>query len=163
MLAVQSWVQRRFYPMLMVLLAVGFAMLLVELLLTNHTDGIQLVAVAASVIGLVLTGAALFVRDSARLIVAGLMLLLSLTGVIGTFEHLEEREGRIVATELHQASPGQASYQMISMSADEDEEGEEGNEGEEAEEVPPPLAPLSLAGLSMMAAVVMVGEGKAQG
>lgn len=175
MLAVQSWVQRRFYPVVMILLAAGFTLLLAELLLTHHTDGIQLVAVIASITGLVLSLAALFVQGSARLVVAGLMLVLSISGIVGTFEHLEGDEGREAATELHQADMSQTTYQAVSLHAQEEDEAGEANERGEGNEqgelgerdqgeaAPPPLAPLSLSGLSVMAAVVMVGSGKPRG
>jgi hypothetical protein len=151
----QKWLQRNFYGVLMLLLAGGFVMVLVELLITDHTDGTQLVGVVASGVGVVLTLAALFVGGSARRIVAGLLLVLSLTGVLGTWEHFEE--GREGGEAMRPAAVALAN-QPASFQLDEDENEEQEAAGEsEGEAVPPPLAPLSLAGLSLMAALVILG------
>ena len=54
MKSVQTLVQRHVWSLLMLLIAGAFALLLVELIVTEHTDGIQLVAVGASAFGLIL-------------------------------------------------------------------------------------------------------------
>ena len=169
MQALGRWVQKSFFTLFMLMLAAGFGTLLAELLLTNHTDGIQLVAVVASVAGLVLILAALFVRGRMATGVAVLLLLLSVTGLIGTFEHLEggEEAGERASVQRVEA----VGNQQVALRLDDDEEnegaerdrgGQEASEGEEGESEgnPPPLAPLSLAGLSMMGALGIVGAGK---
>lgn len=169
MQAFGRWVQKSFFTLFMLMLAAGFAILLAELLLTNHTDGIQLVAVVAAVAGLIFILAGLFVRGRAATVVAVLLLLLSVTGLIGTFEHLEEGGGEGERASVPRVEA--VGNQQVSLRLDDDEENEgaeraggeqEAREGEEGESEgnPPPLAPLSLAGLSMMGALGIVGAGK---
>lgn len=165
MQAVRRFVQTQFFALMMLLLAGGFAMLLAELLWTEHTDGIQLVGVVASIAGIVLTLAALVVRARAAMILAVLLLLLSVTGLIGTYEHLEEGGGE--AGEAQRIDV--AANRQIAFTDDDDDDArrEEGErEGEAGESVPPPLAPLSLAGLSIFGVLGILGapskEGAAQ-
>ena len=158
MASVQKWLQANLSPVFMVFFAGGFVMILVELVITDHLDGTQLVGVVASVVGALLTLAALFVTGRARLIVAGLLVLLSLTGLLGTYEHYEAANGGEEA--LRPASLTLANQPVRYALEEEEEEGEAGEaagEAEGGEEVPPPLAPLSLAGLSLMAALAIVG------
>jgi hypothetical protein len=172
MQAFRQAVQKYFFTLLMLMLAGGFAMLLAELLITNHTDGIQNVAVIASVAGLLLVLVAIVLRERAATLIAVLLLLLSVTGLIGTYEHLEEAEGdeRAVAPRLEQSANQFVAY---AMDEDDDEVGEnqagdaesserQENEGgeNEGEETPPPLAPLSLAGLSLMGVLTTLGAPK---
>jgi hypothetical protein len=142
------------------LLIGGFLILLTELLLTHHTDGIQLVAVVTTVLGALLCVAGLLVNGRMRLSLAVIFLLLSVTGLFGAFEHLEGDEGReahFVGTAL--AAPIQ--------------EGDEANDAAKpsvgntqftrrAGSTPPPLAPLSLSGLSLLGAVAVMGKGSEQ-
>ena len=157
MSALEGWVQRHLTKLLLGMLAGGFAILLAELLLTAHVDGIQLVAVVASVTGLILTVAAMFVSGRAGITVAALLLVLSVTGLVGAYEHFEERSGEEAAVPAYVAST--PANQVINLRAQDDDDrparGEEGPEG-----APPPLAPLSLSGLSLMAAIVTVGASK---
>lgn len=152
----QEMIQRRVFTLLLLLLAGGFVVLLAELLWTGHTDGIQLVAVAASIAGLVLTGLGMVLGRSAGMVLAALLLLLSLTGLIGTFEHLEEGEKAV--GDLPALAADSSRFATIGYLADSTQESE-GREGrEEGKATPPPLAPLSLAGLSVMGAVVLLGR-----
>ena len=172
MSVLESWVQRRLAVLLLGMLAGGFAILLVELLLTDHVNGVQLVAVAASVAGLVLTLAAMVVRGRARYGVAALLLVLSATGLLGAYEHFEERSGEEAAVpSLVASAPANQLIAFHAQDNDDDgppqsEQGESGErgerEGEEAEGTPPPLAPLSLSGLSLMGVIVTLGEGKSR-
>jgi len=145
---VRRMLQENYFTVMMLLLAGGFAMLLVELFMLDHTDGIQLVAVAASLSGLVLTLAALFVRGRAATTVAALLLVLSATGLFGAYEHLVNREGES-ANAQRLVQPGN---QPIAYYQDEETPAEG-----EAAGPPPPLAPLSLAGLGVVAAATMLG------
>ena len=154
--SVVRYVHDKFYIIIMVLIAGGFVTLVAELLWTNHTDGIQLVAVFASIAGVLLGVAALFVKGTGRLVVAALFLALSITGLVGAMEHNEARgeEG-----EAYQRSAPVDSH-FISYRLDEgeeaDEEGEGREGGEESGEAVPPLAPLGLSGLALMGATVLV-------
>jgi len=148
MQTVRRMVQEYYYTLMILLLAGGFAMLLAELLMLDHTDGIQLLAVVASVTGLIVTLAALFVRGRTATIVVAVLLALSATGLFGAYEHLENREAQIASIQ-RQAQPGNqliANYQENKSEAD-----------EEQASPPPPLAPLSLAGLSLVSAVTVFG------
>ncbi|HRX02478.1 MAG: hypothetical protein KDI07_09190 [Anaerolineae bacterium] len=143
----------------------GFAVLLAELLITNHTDGIQLVAVAASLIGMILAVIGLVASPKFRRVVAVLFLLLSVTGIIGVIEHNEggeegERAQRPALTTS--ASGAVADVSLRLQGGDTDNDGPPPGFGAngfrpEGGSAPPPLAPLSLAGLALMGTVVMLG------
>lgn len=169
MQSIQSFVQRRYWTLMMLFLIVGFAMLLVELVITNHTEGIQLVAVAASLVGLVLAGVGLIASPKLRPIVAVLFLLLSLTGVIGVIEHNEaggeegERAARPALTANANASGAAVALSRSLQGGDNDNDTPPTRDfgdfqGPPREQAPPPLAPLSLAGLSLMGTVVLLGR-----
>jgi len=142
---VQNAIQKYFYAVLMMLLAGGFAILLAELLITQHTDGIQLVAVVAASVGLLLVLAAFFVSGRSATTVAVLLLLLSVTGLLGTVQHLTSGDGDGERAIIQRFETG--GYQPIAFALDDD--------GDKA--TPPPLAPLSLAGLSLMGSVIVIG------
>jgi hypothetical protein len=146
MQTMRRMVQEHYYNLMLLLLAGGFAMLLAELLILEHTDGIQLVGVAASVIGLILVLAALFVHGRAATMLAAALVVLSATGLVGTYQHLANREGESAKIQRQQ------EYQAVAYFEDNEE-----STGEAESESPPPLAPLSLAGLSIVAAATMVG------
>jgi hypothetical protein len=133
MSALEHWIQRHWAALLLWLLAGGFVMVLAELLLAAHTDGVQLVGVVASGVGLLLTLAALAVGRRARYTVAVLLLVLSVTGLLGTLQHFQAR-------------------------AENDDARSE--QRDESKGVPPPLAPLSLSGLGLMAVIATLGSGK---
>lgn len=102
----------------------------------------------------------LVVRGRAAMTVAVLLLLLSVTGLIGTFEHLEEGgaargEGQRVGVAVNQ--------QVAFTDDDDDTARQEGGAGEEGEAVPPPLAPLSLAGLSIFGVLAILGAPHKEG
>ncbi len=154
---IQARLRTNLASLLLVFVSAGFLFLLAELLLAGHTEGIQLVAVAASVLGALSGFVGLFARGRLRYVLVVLFLLLSLTGIIGVIEHNEGRfEGKEAAAApvLVQADSG---YTLTAYHADRGEdEGEEGErEGEEA----PPLAPLSLSGLSALGAVALLAKG----
>jgi hypothetical protein len=115
----------------------------------DHTDGIQLVAVVASLSGLILTLAALFVRGRAATTVVIMLLFLSATGLFGAYEHFENRAGERSATQRQLP----AGNQLVAYYQDDQDKPVEGSE----EATPPPLAPLSLAGLSLVAAISVIG------
>jgi hypothetical protein len=140
-------------------------MLLGELLMTDHVDGIQLVAVVASAVGAVALLAGFFVRGLLRHIVVLLLLVLTLSGVLGAWEHFEEGEREAsVPTTLAAVDP--AGYQVIAdrtstterAPQQENEQNEGGAEREGGGGSPPPLAPLSLSGLALMGAIVLLAK-----
>lgn len=157
------FVHDRIYTLMLLLIAGGFAVIVAELAWTNHTDGIQMIGMIAAVGGVVLGLAALFVKGTARLIVAALFLGLSVAGIVGVVEHSEAIGGDEGERAIQQNRS--VDYQLVSYRLDEGEEGEgeeDGEQGEagesgESEESVPPLAPLGLSGLALMGSVVLTG------
>src|SRR3954451_13476107 len=91
-------IQGNFVNILLMLLAAGFLVLLVELVLYQHWQGIQLVAIGSVLLGLILTVAALFVQGGGGANVIGVLLLvLSLVGLVGVFEHYQARQEQVAA------------------------------------------------------------------
>lgn len=133
------------FPELVVLFAVfGFLTLLAELLLTGHTEGIQVLAPLAAGLGALSALAGLGVR-AGRPWAIGLLLLVGGMGLVGLVQHVEEA--------LEAGVP--AMVQLV------DEEGRAypayprlGEEGEK-ETSPPPLAPLALSGLGLLGALAL--------
>lgn len=150
---VQAFVQKQFTNLLLLFVTGGFLMLVAELFLTGHTRGIQLVAVVASVAGVVLGLAGLLTRGKMSNIVAIAFLLLALTGLLGVSEHLEESEGERegVATAQVVRTNNTTNTPVNFRQEDEFQPGGRRN-------APPPLAPLSLAGLSLLGTVTLVGR-----
>jgi hypothetical protein len=145
---------------LLLLLLGGFATLLAELLLTNHFGGTQSVAVIASVAGALALLAGFFVKGRVRHVVALLLLVLSISGLLGMREHFEEAsEAGLTPAPVTMDAGG---YQTIAGTADSiaraPQQEEENETRERGESAPPPLAPLSLSGLALMGAVVLLAK-----
>lgn len=172
MTGLQAMVRRNLITILLMLLLGGFVMLLAELLVTNHVDGIQNVANVASIVGAAAILLGFFAKGTFRHLLVLLLLVLSLSGLLGAWEHLESREGGEAQAPAALAVRSDG-YQTISNGAgadiertlqEDDEEGEEAREGGEGGEreggegAPPPLAPLSLSGLALMGAIVLLAK-----
>ncbi|SDF48907.1 hypothetical protein SAMN04488243_1666 [Thermus arciformis] len=133
----RPWLRKRL-PDLVVLFGLGGLFLTgLELLLMDHTEGVQLLAPLAAFLGALLAGLGMAFKRWA--LVLGLALaLLAPVGLFGFLQHLEGG--------LEAEAP--AAYRWV------DEEGEGWEEGAgEGEGTPPPLAPLSLSGLALLAAL----------
>jgi len=183
----QLTIRRYLSPILLLLLAGGFLVVLGELYLYRHWQGTQLIGFAATVIGLVAVLLGLFAKRGFRMGLAILLVLVSVSGLIGTWEHFESRseEGGEAARpalaqtvqpeQLAAATNLTIAYQPATaerMGTQEGGEGGEGGEGAAAgeageggeggehggEQAPPPLAPLSLAGLSLMGAAILFAK-----
>ncbi len=128
-------VQARFPTLVLVGVAAGFGMLLAELLLTGHTEGVQRIAVLTSVLGIGLGLMALWVSGSLRGLVIAAFALLALAGVYGALEHREGADEREAQTQVRFV-----------------------REREEGEATPPPLAPLSLSGLALLGALATLAK-----
>lgn len=144
------WTIRR-YLVELVLLAntAAFGMLLAELLILEHTDGIQLVAPVSAATGLVLSLVALAVRGPARMAVAAAFVILAGSGLIGVTQHFSERDGGI-------------SFGLVSRAAAQSDRGDDDRSGqrddddddnEDEDDDPPPLAPLALSGSAILCAL----------
>jgi hypothetical protein len=135
--------RERFPEMVVLFVALGFFVTLAELLLMGHTEGVQAVAPLAAGVGTVGAGLGL-VAPRARSWALALLLGVSLAGLFGLVQHLEEGlEGK------EGMRPG--TFRLV----DEKEGYEEYEEGEKGEGTPPPLAPLSLAGLGLLGAAAL--------
>lgn len=186
MTKLQGTIRQYLSPILLLLLAGGFLVILGELVLYKHWDGTQLIGFSATIIGLVAVLLGLFAKGGLRIALAVVLAVISLSGLIGTYEHYQSRneEGEAARPALQASATGKYFAVAYNPSADKQsvikEEGEEGEkEGQAAEsgeageagergeagegggggeEVPPPLAPLSLAGLSLMGAAVLFAK-----
>lgn len=162
-----GWIRKNLPEVVLAAAVGGFLMILAELIITDHLDGIQLVAVVASVIGLVVSAAGFVLRGAASRAGAILLVLLSISGLVGAFEHYEEGQEEAVAAQYGLAVGQEYRYidsdeeDEESVSGEEREAGEEGEGGEEGEAVPPPLAPLSLSGLALLGAMALLARSDA--
>jgi hypothetical protein len=111
MASLKRFVQRHFPTIMLLLAAGGFALIAAELLLTNHTEGLQMVGLIASVIGLILGVVALFLSgQKARDIIAILFIVLSISGLLGMLQHAGARAG-----DAQSAAPPLASLSLSGL------------------------------------------------
>ena len=165
--SLKQMIARNYYTLMYLLIAGSFLGLVAELVWTEHWDGIQLVGLLASVAGMVLAAIALFAPPRMRQVLAVLFVILSISGIVGTIEHNEERgEGEASAPVIMAATAG-TNMELPAAQQEEGEEGEAGERGEGGEggegEAIPPLAPLSLAGMSIIAAVTLFADDRNRG
>ena len=147
----QTAARRHLPEWTLVAVGLGFLVVLAELLLTGHTKDEQVLGVAAALLGVGLAVAGLVTRGKPSAWVGMLMLVLSVSGLIGLASHAENRaEGAV----------GQARFERFER-AEQDRLEMFGTSGRSEagralrprrREVPPPLAPLSLSGLALMGA-----------
>lgn len=136
----RPWVRKRLPDLVVLFGLTGLFLTGVELLLMVHTEGVQLLAPLAAFLGAFLAGIGLALRRWA-LAFALALVLLAPVGLFGLFQHLGEV--------LEAGAP--TVYRWVDEEGEGWEEGTE--EGREGEETPPPLAPLSLSGLALLAAL----------
>ena len=152
-LTLQSFVRHRFHPLLMSMIAAGFLLLLLELIGYEHYHGIQLVGMAAVVIGLLASLAGIGARGGLRKGLIYLFIVVALTGLLGEWEHNEDRLGGEREARNGQGLPG---AQTGPSQGDGDQQS---GPGGRREETPPPLlAPLSVSGLCLFGAVVLLSR-----
>lgn len=140
--------EKRFPDLVALMVALGFMTLLAELLLTGHTEGLQVLAPVAAGVGAGLTALGLLVP---RLHLPSLaaLLLVGASGLVGLVVHLEESlEG---AGKGWVQTVDEEGYAYLEYP----QEAEGGQAGEEPEGNPPPLAPLSLSGLGLLGALAL--------
>ena len=127
----------------------GFAGTFAELLLTDHSEGTQAIAVIVAGIGagLCLAGLVARSRIMLRAVAIGL-LLLAISGPVGVFLHAG---GEVDASEAP------LSVENVPAPDEEDDEDDDGDEDEDEDddddEGVPPLAPLALSGLGLLGVV----------
>jgi len=153
----ENLVRRHFTAILLLLLLGGFATVLAELLITNHVGGTQLVAVVATVVGALAVLAGFFVKGTLRHVVAILLLVLTVSGLMGMRQHAEaaSEEAAMPAalTLAADYQPIAAQSAAVARTSQQESTPREGGEA-----APPPLAPLSLSGLALMGAVVLLAK-----
>ncbi|MGC8875952.1 hypothetical protein [Thermus sp.] len=137
----KEWLRHRFPELVALFAAGGLFLTGGELLLMGHTEGVQLLAPLTAIVGGAAAGLGL-VAPRFRLATALVLGLMAGVGFLGLFEHLEKRLNEGLA-------PG--TYLLV----DAEEEGAGGNERGEGKGVPPPLAPLSLTGLTLLGALAL--------
>lgn len=131
----------------------AFAVLLAELIILEHADGIQLIAPSIAAAGMVLCLAVVLLRGRLALPIAVLFVVLSFGGVFGFFRHLDEREDGLsllavpVAEARDQAHPGGP----LAINRDNDDDRDDDDDDD-----PPPLAPLGLTGTAMLSALAAI-------
>lgn len=163
MTILENLIRRHMTAILLLLLLGGFVMLLAELLLTGHVDGIQNVAVIASVVGAVGVAAGLFVEGTVRHVVALLLLVLTLSGLLGVRQHFESSSAEAFMS-IETVTTAISVYQPIADARStnpkpqQDEREDDERKRSDSESAPPPLAPLSLSGLALMGAVVLLAK-----
>lgn len=171
MKGLQGFVQRRFYLLLMLMIAAGFFLMFVELVLYKHSKGLQIIGTASTVVGAILAFIGVGANGNLRRTLAVVFIILSLVGFLGVVEHNEDRLG---GEEDRRPRAAQTTDSQASSESGENEQGEnaqgqsgengesgesgEGSENGEGDEAPPPLAPLGVTGLSAFGAVALLGR-----
>ncbi len=134
-----------YLPQLILLANAGaFAVLLAELLIMDHTDGIQRLAPLTAALGIALCTVAIFLPARARFVPAVLLVVLSGAGLIGFIRHMDEREDGFSG--LFQSSDDRDDNSGRGNSDDRDRDDDD-------DEEPPPLAPLGLSGTALLSAI----------
>lgn len=158
MVGAQTFVQRRYHALLLGLIGVGFLLMLAELIGYQHFQGLQLLGTAATAVGAAAAFLGIRATGGLRRALVGVFLLLALVGLLGTWEHNEDRLGgeerRPPAAQLSQG--GQAG--QTGQGGQAGQPGPDGPGRGGFRMAPPPLAPLSLAGFCLLGAVVLLGR-----
>lgn len=131
-------------PELVLLANAGaFSVLLLELLLLGHTDGIQRVAPVTAASGAFLCMFAVITPRRLRVAPAVFLLLLSGAGFVGFARHLDERDASL--------------FSVSTVRGDDDDDGDNsgsgGDDDDDDDAEPPPLAPLGLTGTAGLSAI----------
>lgn len=153
LLTMQSFVRGRFYPLLMGMLAAGFLLLLLELIGYRHFGGLQLVGTGAVILGLVAALLGIGAKGGLRRGLIYLFLVLALTGLLGEWEHNEDRFG-----EERRPQAGQSTQEGQDSPQQGDGDQQSGPGGSEERTPPPILAPLSVSGLCLFGAIVLLSR-----
>lgn len=163
----QEFSRKHLVTILLVFIAGAFFTTFAELLLTGHTDGIQLVGVAASALGIILAAVGIFAVGKLRITTVVLFLILAFSGVLGTAQHLLARgeggQGSAAQNSSVTWQPVANQTEFASGAAtaplqDDDADGGSGFPGEAPKGEPPPLAALALSGVALMGAVVLLAK-----
>ena len=160
MAGLQSFTRKHLTTILLVLLAGGFAVLLAELILYKHFEGLQLVGLFSTIAGLLAALWGLVAKGGTRIALAGVMVLLAVAGVIGVLQHNGGGSDDEAARPAALTAVG-ANVNTSFAAQDSDEapgDTDDGGRPEGDAGTPPPLAPLGLSGLALMGAVVLLAK-----
>jgi len=163
MAGLQSFTRKHLTTLLLVLLAGGFAVLLAELILYKHFEGLQLVGLFSTIVGLLAALWGLVAKGGTRIALAGVMVLLVVAGLIGVVQHNESEGGDEGARPAAIAAAGaNANISLTAPGVAQDSDDAPVAPGArprgDSETPPPPLAPLGLSGLALMGAVVLLAK-----
>lgn len=140
----QEYMRERFPEAVVLFSALGFLTLVAELLLTTHTEGIQVLAPLAAATGALAALAGLWLK-AARPWAIGLLLALMGVGLLGFFQHIEESVEAHTPAQVRLVDEDGEAYPMYPRVG----------KGEGEETLPPPLAPLSISGLGLLGALAL--------
>ena len=139
----QTFIQRRLYVLMMLMIGVGFATLVVELIGYKHWEGFQLIGLTAILVGAIVSFLAIGANASLRRMLGLVFLVLAFIGLVGTVMHNGDKlTGQ--SDEARRPPPTAV----------------EGSPRERGEfRIPPPtLAPLSMSGFCILGALVVLGR-----
>lgn len=172
MAGLQAYSRKHFVTLLLLFIAGGFTVILGELLITSHTDGLQMIGVTAAALGVIIAVMGIFAVGKLRTFTVIMMFVIALCGLVGTGIHIAnggndgERFGPPPAGftgEQGVVAQPQPSGESDSAQAPAGAQGQQFQGFQDGQRpmgrphgTPPPLAPLSLCGLALMAAVVML-------
>lgn len=145
MAQLRAFMQERFWVIILLFVIGGFLAIAVELIFIGHLHDSQLVAVYAAFFGASVAIHGLMASERVRFYLAGALLLLSIMGMIGIFEHFGARKTK----------EGMALVQQMTIAMTEDATTIGGVDSANNSFLapitsPPILAPLSLSGLSLL-------------
>ncbi|MDW8018137.1 MAG: hypothetical protein RMI36_09965 [Thermus sp.] len=153
----REMLQKRFPDLVVLFVVLGCFATLAELLLMGHTEGIQLLAPVAAGLGAMAAGLGLLLPLSEPLAV-GVLLLVSLAGLVGTAEHWAESLSASRPAMVQLVDEEGEAYPALPQGEGATQEGGEGSGQEGGEATPPPLAPLSLSGLGFLGALALLAR-----
>lgn len=145
----QGFLGRQQDTILLLLLTGGFAVILGELALYQHWEGIQLVGLIATVVGLLAVLAGIFLKGTGRTVAGLLLVVLAISGLMGMRQHADAAaQAQAPRPALVQGETGvqEIAYRPAAPAQP------------AGETTPPPLAPLGLSGLALMGAVILLAK-----
>lgn len=132
------WISFRhnFTNFMLSIVACGFFVLLIRLMVALHFSGVQLVAIFSTLLGLLFAIHGIVQPPARRVLGVGL-LILGLLGFLGTYEHYAAHKTRVALFDLQQQLANTKTTSTKPSG-------------------PPPFAPLYLSSLALFATVVML-------
>lgn len=136
----QTFIQRRLYVLMMVMIGIGFVTLVIELTGYQHWEGFQLIGLSAIVVGALVSFIAIGANASLRKTLGIVFLVLAFIGLLGTVLH---NANKLTGQSDEARRPPPTAI-----------EGEPG----EFRMPAPALAPLSMSGFCILGALVVLGR-----